>query len=43
MQTENSDEFFDIATRNKKFGRVDAQNGPRILEKYMHFGGTKHI
>jgi exocyst complex component 6 len=34
MQTENPDEFFDVATRNKKFGRVDALNGPRILEKY---------
>lgn len=33
MQTENSDEFFDISIRNKKFGRVDAMNGPRILEK----------
>jgi hypothetical protein len=33
MQTENPDEFFDIATRNKKFGRVDALNGPKILEK----------
>lgn len=33
MQTENSDEFFDISIRNKKFGRVDALNGPRILEK----------
>jgi hypothetical protein len=34
MQTENPDEFFDIAMRNRKFGRVDAMNGPRILEKY---------
>jgi exocyst complex component 6 len=34
MQTENPDEFYDVATRNKKFGRVDALNGPRILEKY---------
>jgi exocyst complex component 6 len=33
MQTENPDEFYDVATRNKKFGRVDALNGPRILEK----------
>lgn len=36
MQTENSDEFFDISIRNKKFGRVDAMNGPRILEKLTH-------
>ncbi|KAI9746449.1 MAG: hypothetical protein M1818_000162 [Claussenomyces sp. TS43310] len=33
MQTDNPDEFFDIATRNKKFGRVDALQGPKILEK----------
>jgi len=36
MQTENPDEFFDISTRNKKFGRVDALNGPKILEKLTH-------
>ncbi|KAK0737077.1 exocyst complex subunit Sec15-like-domain-containing protein [Apiosordaria backusii] len=33
MQTENHDEFFDISIRNKKFGRVDAMNGPILLEK----------
>ena len=33
MQAENSDEFYDIATRNKKYGRVDAMNGPILLEK----------
>jgi hypothetical protein len=38
MQTENSDEFFDMSIRNKKFGRVDAINGPRILEKYVVVG-----
>ncbi|KAH7393539.1 exocyst complex subunit Sec15-like-domain-containing protein [Cadophora sp. MPI-SDFR-AT-0126] len=36
MQTENPDEFYDVATRNKKFGRVDALNGPRILEKLTY-------
>ena len=38
MQAENSDEFYDVATRNKKYGRVDAMNGPILLEKYyqMH-------
>ncbi|TAQ90392.1 hypothetical protein B7494_g1291 [Chlorociboria aeruginascens] len=36
MQTDNPDEFFDISTRNKKFGRVDAMNGPRILEKLTY-------
>ncbi|KAF4587574.1 exocyst complex component Sec15 [Ophiocordyceps camponoti-floridani] len=33
MQSENFDEFFDISTRNKKYGRVDAINGPLLLEK----------
>ncbi|KAK0629826.1 exocyst complex subunit Sec15-like protein [Bombardia bombarda] len=32
MQSENHDEFFDISTRNKKYGRVDAMNGPILLE-----------
>lgn len=35
MQTENPDDFYDVSIRNKKFGRVDALNGPRILEKYV--------
>jgi exocyst complex component 6 len=34
MQTENPDEFYDTSIRNRKFGRVDAMNGPRLLEKY---------
>ena len=34
MQAENSDEFYDVSTRNKKYGRVDALNGPALLEKY---------
>jgi hypothetical protein len=34
MQLENTDDFFDVSIRNKKFGRVDTLNGPRILEKY---------
>ncbi|KAF9869365.1 hypothetical protein CkaCkLH20_13176 [Colletotrichum karsti] len=33
MQSDNHDEFFDISIRNKKFGRVDAMNGPILLEK----------
>lgn len=41
MQTDNPDEFFDISTRNKKFGRVDALNGPKILEKYVHLFFTR--
>ncbi|KUJ19789.1 exocyst complex subunit Sec15-like protein [Mollisia scopiformis] len=36
MQTENPDDFYDISIRNKKFGRVDAMNGPKILEKITH-------
>ncbi|KAI4146752.1 MAG: hypothetical protein L6R39_003339 [Caloplaca ligustica] len=34
MQADNSDEFYDVSTRNKKYGRVDAMNGPVLLEKY---------
>lgn len=33
MQSDSHDEFFDISVRNKKYGRVDAQNGPILLEK----------
>lgn len=33
MQSDNYEEFFDISTRNKKYGRVDAMNGPILLEK----------
>lgn len=33
MQAEDPNEYFDNATRNRKFGRVDPLNGPRILEK----------
>jgi hypothetical protein len=33
MQADNADEFYDISTRNKKYGRVDALNGPVLLEK----------
>lgn len=33
MQADNADEFYDISTRNKKYGRVDAINGPILLEK----------
>lgn len=34
MQTDSADEFYDISTRNKKYGRVDAMQGPILLEKY---------
>lgn len=33
MQSENHDEFYDISTRNKKYGRVNAQNGAILLER----------
>lgn len=33
MQTENPDDYYDVGIRNRKFGRVDPMNGPRILEK----------
>ncbi|KAJ5545353.1 hypothetical protein N7535_006258 [Penicillium sp. DV-2018c] len=33
MQADNADEFYDISTRNKKYGRVDALHGPILLEK----------
>ncbi|SLM35774.1 exocyst complex component [Lasallia pustulata] len=36
MQAENSDEYYDVSTRNKKYGRVDAMNGPSLLEKLTH-------
>jgi HPt (histidine-containing phosphotransfer) domain-containing protein len=35
MQSENHDEFYDISVRNKKYGRVDAMNGPLLLEKWV--------
>lgn len=36
LQSDNTDEFFDVSTRNKKYGRVDAMNGPILLEKYVY-------
>lgn len=33
MQTDNPDEFYDVAQRNRKFGRVDPQTGAILLEK----------
>jgi fumarate reductase subunit C len=37
MQADNSDEYYDVSTRNKKYGRVDALNGPLLLEKCVVF------
>ncbi|KAG7007944.1 hypothetical protein G7Y79_00007g020690 [Physcia stellaris] len=36
MQSDNSDEFYDMSTRNKKYGRVDAMNGRTLVEKLTH-------
>lgn len=33
LQAGNSDEFYDVSTRNKKYGRVDTVSGPALLEK----------
>lgn len=35
MQTDNVEEFYDVSTRNRKYGRVNALNGPVLLEKYV--------
>ena len=42
MEAENSDEFYDVSTRNKKYGRVDALNGPALLEKYASHSFWKY-
>ncbi len=34
MMIENQDEYYDSSIRNKKFSRVDAMNGPVLLDKY---------
>ncbi|TPX09787.1 uncharacterized protein E0L32_008978 [Thyridium curvatum] len=36
MQTDNVEEFYDVSTRNRKYGRVNALNGPVLLEKLTH-------
>ena len=33
MGSENSDEYFDIAQRNRKYGKVDQIKGAILLEK----------
>ncbi|RKU42842.1 hypothetical protein DL546_001788 [Coniochaeta pulveracea] len=38
LQSDNHDEFYDVSTRNKKYGRVDAMNGPVLLEKLTQAG-----
>lgn len=36
MQIENHDEYYDMALRNKLYSRVNAYNGPVLLEKLTH-------
>jgi hypothetical protein len=43
MQSENAEEFYDISVRNKKYGRVDAMNGPVLLEKYVSSLSVLHL
>ena len=43
MQAENSEEFYDVSIRNKKYGRVDAMNGPVLLEKYIRSLGPDFL
>ena len=33
MGADNSDEYYDVSMRNKKYGSVNAMNGPILLEK----------
>jgi len=33
MQSNNAEEFFDVAQRNRRFGLVDHMNGALLLEK----------
>ena len=33
MQADNTDEYYDVSTRNKKFGKVNAKTAPLLLEK----------
>lgn len=33
MSVENAEEFYDVSIRNRKYGRVNAMNGPLLLEK----------
>ena len=33
MGSSNSDEFFDVAQRNRKYGKVDSMKGAILIEK----------
>ena len=43
MQSQTPDDFYDISIRNKKYGRVDALNGPILLEKLTHTVQTSNF
>lgn len=36
LQVENSDDYYDMALRNRLYSRVNAYNGPILLEKLTH-------
>lgn len=36
LQVQDSTEYYDIALRNKFYSRVNALNGPKLLEKLTH-------
>ncbi|ATY58642.1 Exocyst complex component Sec15, putative [Cordyceps militaris CM01] len=40
LQSENHEEFYDMSVRNKKYNRVDALNGPVLLEKYARLNSS---
>lgn len=33
MQNDDPNDFYDTSIRNRRFGRVNALNGPQLLEK----------
>ncbi|KMU80770.1 sec15-PA [Coccidioides immitis RMSCC 3703] len=41
MMSDNTEEFYDISIRNKKYGRVDAMNGPILIEKLTSSTGSR--
>ncbi|KAK7539033.1 exocyst complex subunit Sec15-like-domain-containing protein [Phyllosticta citricarpa] len=40
METDNPLEFYDVSQRNKKFGRVNREHGPILLEKVTQGAGV---
>ena len=35
MSTDNTDEYFDVALRNRKYGKVDSMKGAILIDKYV--------